>query len=358
MSGLRALMNSRPRHEQFFRGPTPQGRGLMYGLIRARRSGLGATERAAMKAYHCGLCHGLCRNYGWPYSSLTGRDGRFLALMVDAQMVEDPPLDTIRCPGLGGLSGKSIMGHDIATRYAAAVSVYLLGQRLEDAFLDDASQLALWATSLTAQKVRRSSEVLAELRFPLQQALELKSRQIALESLSKPMDIAEALGPSGSVTALLLSHTAELANTAGNAAVLAQLGACLGRLLTLMDACFDFGQDQRRHRYNVVAASGCGASSSGALSTRCFREVENLTSGLLEEARLLSSRLVLSRHKSIIENILCLGLQDVAMRSLRSLVRNFSAPLTSQPAVRSKPNVTSALSDSRVHLTSGGVIHE
>ena len=139
----------------------------MFGFARVRSEMLAQEECVDLRCYYCGLCATLRRDYGLPYAALTGWDGRFIALLIGAQAPDDISYATTRCPARLGTRSLSMVSDGIATRYAAAVTVFLLGEKLDDDLHDEHSTRARLVKPMVRKGVAHATEVLRELRLPV-----------------------------------------------------------------------------------------------------------------------------------------------------------------------------------------------
>jgi hypothetical protein len=298
----------------------------MFGFLRSRQGMLTRSDSDKLSGHFCGLCHALRHDYIPMAGLLAGMEGRFLAVLIDAQTKAPALQQTKRCP-VNAWQGKlSMTGGSTATRFAAAVTVFLFEQKLVDDVLDDRSLCAKLALQIFRKHFAKAKRILSEMSLPLYELLFLKKRQHNLEYFEDKADLESVSEPSGTAVGILLAHTAILAGAPKNRRILREIGDSLGRSITLMDACQDFDRDKKRKRYNAIEkAFGCKLSSD-ELFWILFDRIENYLLVHLQSIRLKIQQLSLRRHRQIIQNILMFGLYDEATKALNHLSAIVSAP--------------------------------
>jgi len=318
----------------------------MFGFTRVRSHQLTAHEYHELKTYYCGLCHALRQDYNLPSAILAGWDGRFMALLVAAQTAPRFTSAKTRCPAVLGLGFNPITGHHIATRYAAAVMIFLMGEKLADNIQDDNSHLAKMLQSLTQKHLDRALEILTELKFPLSEATALRQQQKEVEATMRGQSLAEVTAPSAQAVAMLVAHTAILADMPANFAVLSQIGQGLGRLITLLDACADYRQDVRKNKFNAILATLPAELAATPLSPDFYDAVENFLFIQLQAIRQHTEKLQLTHHQATVENILFMGLYDSTQLALNKFAKNVTPRQNHSPNLQPCPQC-STMSNAR-----------
>jgi hypothetical protein len=279
-----------------------------------------------LSRHHCGLCHALRRDYHFMAGMLAGMEGRFLVLLIDAQTQKPAYQNMKRCPANAGLRRLKMTDYSNATRFAAAVSVYLFEQKLIDDVIDENSVRAKFIGKLLRKFFKNARQVLSETAFPLEVLTLLYDRQQCLEQLKTNADLEIVTEPFGRAMAILLAHTAELAGALRNRRILGEIGYGLGRSITLIDACQDFVRDQDRNHYNAIQNAFGNGRSCHELTCEQFDRLENYLLYNLKSIRSKVERLSLNRHRRIIQNVLMLGLYDEAAKALNKLSTVASSP--------------------------------
>jgi len=294
----------------------------MFGFAQVRKDQLTTDEYNQLKTYYCGLCHALRQDFGLASAALTGWDGRFLALLVDSQLQKPEFLCMTRCPASIGFLHQPIVSHDVATRYAAAATVFLFGEKLDDRIEDDESQLAKTLKSLTRSQINKAIEILIDLDFPLSNAIALKEKQKTVESKKRGNDFWTVTAPSSQAVALIFSHTAKLTGAESNIKPLVEIGSCVGKLITILDACYDYKEDIKKDKFNAIAACLPIDGPAQPISNHFYEVVRNFLLLQLKEIRSQVKRLSLRRHNHLVENVLFLGLYDATESACYKLAKS------------------------------------
>lgn len=297
----------------------------MIGYARARGRLLTSEEADELKTYYCGLCHALRQDYGLVSSVLTGWDGRFIALLLDSQLHSNHSGVRTLCPAALGLRTKTAIGYAVATRYAAAVSVLLAGEKIADGVRDDGSAVYTIANRLTKGHINRAQEILEEFGFPLAKAHQIHHAQTLVEQRARngSLTLAEVTDPTARAVSLIFSYTSVLADAPENFAHLQSIGSSVGRLVNLIDACHDHSQDMDSGNFNTIsAASSLLAGNKETLGQPNFQLVENFLLLQLHAIRSRLSDVTFKRNQKLIENILVFGLYDSAKAALQELAKS------------------------------------
>ncbi len=296
----------------------------MYGILRERFAAISWEDDFFLGFYYCSLCHGLRENFGSVYGILANWECRFLALLVDAQLIDTNNLSSTRCPARCWLAEKTITANDLAIKYASGINLLLFAEKMEDNLRDNNSSCAKYILRLTKRSVECASDLLTELNFPVQALYDLRNRQIRLEGRSGCYEIDEVTLPSGMAVSLILAHTAKLSGVETNYQPLLDIGSDLGRAITVIDACNDYSKDAKQSRFNAIAAIFPDNTNRLPLTPPQFGLVENYLFVLLYRIRSKYQKLNLYKHSRLVQNILFLGLFDVAKNSLFHLRKNLA----------------------------------
>lgn len=292
----------------------------MFGFIRFRKNQLTSDEVFEFKTHYCGLCHTLRLEYGLPAALLTGWDACVLAITVNAQIQETTQIDLTRCPITGGLGYKSITQHGVATSYAAAITVLLLNEKLNDNIADNNSVLAKMASKVSTKHINHALKSLTNLNFPLKNAGNLRKQQTIIESKKALYSFDEVTGPSAKIVSLIFAHTAQLTGNKTNLKPIMKIGESLGRLVTLLDACHDYQSDLAHCQFNSIARSfPSGNAGQRFIDLNDFRQLEAFLFYQLQIIRENLTQLHLYQYRTLLENIFILGLYDSVKEALEKL---------------------------------------
>jgi hypothetical protein len=177
--------------------------------------------------------------------------------------------------------------HDPRQAFLAAVSAYTIGVKVADDLTDQGSWKARLAHVLYRDTFARARRDLAACGFELGAFEEHLSLQRDLEARNEN-DLNAAAAPSGNAFALVARHLADRhgAGVAGDDA--AQLGACIGRSVFLIDAQQDLDRDVACCSYNPLRVTRDRKAPADAARRR---EAAVLIRGLLAEAAAVCGRL-------------------------------------------------------------------
>lgn len=298
----------------------------MFGFARVRQRALINQEWHLLKKHYCGLCHALREDYSLLAGGLTGWDGRFLALLVEAQFETATMQSKTKCPAALGMRQNGITNYGIATRYAAAVTIYLLGEKLKDNIRDDASKLSQMLKATSESHFERAAEVLTELDFPLELVENFRKKQYLIESTERSWSLEEVTSPSAMAVSLIFAHTANLTQRVENNIPLARIGHCVGRIVTLLDACQDYIADTKKGRFNSIASTLSKDEERLPFTMHRFNLLKSYLLVQLREIRFQITNLVLYRNTGVIENILVLGLYDITMNVCEQFASSVCQP--------------------------------
>ncbi len=266
----------------------------MFGYVRIDKDELKVKDYNLFKAYYCGVCQTIKREYGFPARYFLSYDAAFLAVLLTAVREQQPGFSPVRCLA-NPLIRRPAAQPDPCFSYAAAVNVLLLWFKLQDDWADNRSVRAALLMPLMLGKKRK-----AQKRYPaLYQKIE--SNLLALAALEK----AKCPEPDAAAAAFgrLMADIfdTELVSDADKRRVLAHTGQLLGRFIYLLDAWEDRAADEKKQSYNPFLLSDSLSSEDSKLSLEyTLSELAN-TLLLLEPVR----------NRAIIENVMYLGLKKV-----------------------------------------------
>ena len=293
----------------------------MFGYVLPLTAELKVREWHAYRAYYCGLCKELKREYGFLSRFLLNYDLVLPALLADGMAGTQARMCPERCmanpvekrPMCQSTAGLALAGLSINGTFAAVFSsivpfsifpiialvltvYYKLADDLADErFFKRLPALVLWPFLSRMRKkaaVRRPAldETLRE-QTAAQQALERRA--------SKSAD--EAADPTARMTAALFRLAAP------GSRALERMGLLVGKIIYYLDAAEDYEKDTRNGAYNVFALQGLSKAEAVAEAQRLCR----MCAG---EAALAYNLLEPGPCKAILDNIVFLGLpQSIAL---------------------------------------------
>lgn len=275
----------------------------MFGYIKPYKPQMKICEYDTYKAVYCGLCKQLGRSYGIAARFTLSYDFAFLSILAMSLKDETPEFCKERCFA-HPLQKKFCCKAGEASRYSACTAMIMLYYKVQDNYRD--SHFGGKLLMLLAKPFAASARKKALCEYPETDALvaEMMRAQFALEAAGCS-GIDEAAEPTARCLSALC---AQLGRGDGPRRVLARFGYLLGRWIYLMDAVDDLEDDLKSGSYNAFILehhltkqsdlSGIRAQTGAALNQTAAELAK--TYELLE----------LKRYKSILDNIVYLGLKN------------------------------------------------
>lgn len=249
------------------------------------------------KAYYCGLCQTLKKEYGFPARYFLSNDATFLAVLLSALVEENGDFCPIRCLA-NPMKKRPACKKNPVLSYGAAVNVLLLWFKLQDDWQDNRSLKALLLMPFMAGKKRKAQNRFPKLCDKIKEGL-TELHRLETENCPVPDAVADVFGK-----LMEAVFDAELVADENARRVLAHSGYLLGRLIYLLDAWEDRAEDAKKKAYNPFLAGADISEEDMKLS------LEYSLSELSGSFALLSPK----RNKDILENIIYLGLKNAVDR--------------------------------------------
>lgn len=290
----------------------------MFGYVRPFKGEMLVKEYDAYKGVYCQLCRALGEHYGRLSRMALSYDCTFYAMLAlnqrDAAMQAERrrctcnPLKkcTYVCPAKDDTYAAECY------KKAAALCVIMTVHKLRDNIEDENALKGIGARFLCLLSRRAMKRACTDYPFMAQAVQKMMADQHAAEHADKV-----SLDACSAPTAELLETLCgELGETAGEKAVLQQLGYFLGRWVYIMDAADDLADDLRQKSFNpFIDKLGLAGYLGGELPKEqrdaVDRECNAVLNGSL--ARLIPAANLLpeGQFSGIIHNILNLGLPEM-----------------------------------------------
>ncbi|MEF9853371.1 MAG: DUF5685 family protein, partial [Hydrogenoanaerobacterium sp.] len=275
----------------------------LFGYIKPFKPQMRICEYDTYKAVYCGLCKQLGHSYGIAARFTLSYDFAFLSLLDMSLLDELPKFCKERCFA-NPLKKRYCCKSDEASRLSACTAMVMLYYKAEDNYRD----LGFWGkalmlfikpfTSAALRKAKTEYPVLDEIVADM-----IKKQLVIEENGCKNID--EAAEP----TAICLSKIFLLLSTKENECrVLQRMGYLLGRWIYLIDAVDDLDDDKKSGNYNVFLMQA-EDSASDKLSSAIQSATYTLNQTAAEIAKAYEL-LELKRYKTILDNIIYLGLKN------------------------------------------------
>ena len=271
----------------------------MFGYILPYKAELKIREWNLYRAYYCGLCKELKREYGFFTRFLLNYDMVLLAMIADGLSAQQPPVCPERCIA-GPLNKRPVCGSSSGLRLAADAMILTSYYKAADDWADEG--VLKKGAALVLRTVLKRARQKAAHRLPEVDGL-FASQTLAQQALEKRACVSydEAAEPTAQMTGALF------AQCGAQKEILRRLGLFVGKILYYLDAAEDYEQDVQKGAYNVFAQNGLSKGQT-------VSEVQTLCRMCAGEAALCYNLLNLSLYKPILDNILFLGLpQSIAL---------------------------------------------
>lgn len=278
----------------------------MFGYIRINKPELKVKEYEMYKAVYCSLCRDLGKNYGLLSRFTLSYDFTFLALLNMSLTDGCVSIERKRC-AFNPLKKCNYCKQTDILKMPAAAAMIMLYYKLKDNIADEKGikklgfYCALPFFSSARKKAKKQYPEIEEIVY------EYIEEQNALER----QDCAEldrAADPTAKALAKILMLCSE---DEKQKRVLQRLGYCMGRYIYLLDAACDLEEDIKKGSYNVLRA-GALDDIKEYIKQRAVPQIYFC----VNEAGKAFELLDIKKYKTILANIIYLGLEDTFKKEL------------------------------------------
>ncbi len=273
---------------------------LLFGYIKVSKGELKIKEYELYRGVYCTLCKVLGKNYGLVSRFTLNYDFTFLALLNLSLKDGCDKFSKKGCT-FNPLKKCNFCNNTDGFQMPAAAAMIMTYYKLLDNIADEKGIKKFFYLSLLP--FIKSANKKASNKYPDIEKIisDYITKQNALEK-ENCTDTDMAADP----TAVALSKILMLcSDDCSQKRVLERLGYCLGRYIYLADAFFDFEKDIKTGSYNV-------------LKNKPIDETENYTKSqiyfCINEATKAFELLNIKKYKTILGNILYLGLEDTMQK--------------------------------------------
>lgn len=280
----------------------------MFGYIRAEKPEMKIREYDTYKAVYCTLCKVMGKRYTPLLRFTLSYDFAFLAMLNCALSDEQVEYEKKRCT-CNPLK-KCVYCKDVNAFYMpSAAAVIMLYYKLCDNIADEGffKKIGFFILKL----VYFSSHKKAAKEYPLieKTVKDYIEKQSQIEA-QKSGDIDKAADP----TSYALGKIFELCSEDDTQKrILNRLGYCIGRYIYILDAAADYNTDKKRGSYNPLIYS----SQFSGESTEFKPQLQEKIMLCAIEAQRAYELLPIKRYKTILDNILYLGLESVQNKEIK-----------------------------------------
>ena len=279
----------------------------MFGYIRVCKEELKVKEFEMYKAVYCSLCRDLGRDFGMLSRFTLSYDFTFLALLNLAFSQGCDEIERKRC-AFNPLKKRNYCKDTTSFKMASASAMIMLYYKLKDDIADEKGFKKLGYYLLLP--IFSGPHKKAAKKYP--QIEKIVSDYITKQSLLEKencTDIDAACDPTATALAEIfkLCSDDEMQKRA-----LSRLGYCMGRYVYLLDAACDIEKDTKKSSYNVLLKNIEG-DHKNFINERVVPQLYFCAN----EAALAFELLDLKKYKTILGNIIYLGLEETFKKELK-----------------------------------------
>ena len=279
----------------------------MFGYIRINKPELKVKEYETYKAVYCTLCRRLGKSYGFLSRLTLSYDFTFLALLQMGLTEGCDGFIQKRC-AFNPLKKCNYCKDDSATEMPAGAAMIMLYYKILVNIADEKGFKKFGY--MLIKPIFSSARKKAARKYPQIDKIvnDFIAEQGKLER-ENCADLDRIADPTAKALSEILSLCSE---DQTEKRVLKRLGYCLGRYIYLLDAACDLEEDIKKNKYNVLKSSVQGKPSDYAAS-----RIKPQLYFCANEAAKAFELLDIKKYKSILGNIIYLGLEDTFIKELK-----------------------------------------
>lgn len=274
----------------------------MFGYVTPCKMELKVKDFEKFKAYYCGLCKSIKKNYGNIPRMTLNYDMTFLAILLDSFQDKKCEFKNQNCI-VHPTGKKVVIINNNAIDYAAFCNVSLAYYKLLDDVWDDNSIKSKAYSSILKSYINKVPEELNSLQSQIEEKLK---ELYFLEKNAKGKNIDELSNPFAKLTGIILSSYNETFKDK-----LYWIGYNLGKWIYIIDAFDDLEKDIQKNKFNALNAA---YNNSGLPYNEFYDSIANRVDFLLVScaANCYESLegMDLKKNEDIIKNILQFGLME------------------------------------------------
>jgi len=269
----------------------------MFGYIRISKGELKIKEYDTYKAVYCSLCKRLGKNYGVISRLTLSYDFTFLALINMALKSECGGYKTGRCC-VNPLKKCNFCNDTDFLEMPSAAAMIMLYYKVLDNIADEKGIKKI--PFLLIKPIFKRADKKAQKNYPEIEEIvkEYIGKQNKLEN-DNCRDLDTACHPTAEALSKILSLCSD---DETQKRVLERIGYCVGKYIYLTDAFCDLEKDVKTKSYNVLSF----VDDERELKEKVERQIYFC----INEAKVAFELLDVKRYKTILGNIIYLGLED------------------------------------------------
>lgn len=266
----------------------------LFGYVKIYKNELKVKEYDLFKAYYCGLCKTLKRDYGFASRMGLSYDLTFLSLILSSVYNADEKVEPNVCVA-NPFKKKPVMISNKYMEYAATANVILTYFKLRDDISDNHSLKSILFYPFVLSAKRKAKKKQPALFSAVKESMKKLSE---LEK-SNCADIDRLANEFASLTKCIFS--ADIIEDEKTRRIMEHMGYLIGRYIYLLDACDDYENDKKSKSFNILLLKDCPISKEEVLNSLEFT---------LSEIAGAYTLLDIKKNKPILDNIIYLGLMD------------------------------------------------
>lgn len=277
----------------------------MFGYIRIAKPELKVKEYEMYKAVYCSLCRNIGKEYGFLTRFTLSYDFTFLALINMALTDKCTPIEKKRCV-CNPFKKCNYCRDNEGLQMPSAAAVIMLYYKILDNIADEKGikKLAFWFL----KQIFKLSHNKAAKNYP--EIEEIVSQYIKEQNILENENCNQ-LDAVADPTAKALSKILQLcSDNQTEKRILERMGYCLGRYIYILDAACDLEKDIETGSYNVLKNKTDVIDINNEFIKPQLYFCSN-------EAAKAFELLDVKRFKSIIGNIIYIGLEDTFKKELK-----------------------------------------
>lgn len=281
----------------------------MFGYVRANKEELKVKEYETYKAVYCSLCRKLGKNYGFISRLSLSYDFTFLCLLNMSLKEGCPHFERKRC-AFNPLKKCNYCKDEDSLEMPAAAAMILLYYKILDNISDEKGFRKLKYVLL--KPIFSSPRKKAAKKYPHLETIigEYIKAQATLEK-ENCRELDRAADPTAVMLSKLLSLCSEDEN---QKRALERIGYCLGRYIYILDAAVDLERDIKRNSYNPLKFEI--NEDTGDIGKFLENRITPQVYFCANEAALAFELLDIKKYKTILGNIIYLGLEDTFKKEI------------------------------------------
>lgn len=266
----------------------------MFGYVRVYKDELRVKEYELFKAYYCGLCKAIKKDYGFAARMGLSYDLTFLSLLLSSVFNTEDKVKAEVCVA-NPLRKKPVILSDKHLEYSACTNVILTYFKLIDDFSDNHSIKSVLAYPFMLLPKRKARKKQPELYENIKKSMKRLS-QLEKSNCNEPDKLADEFG---FLTKCIFSP--DFVTDSKTKRILSHIGYLIGRFIYLLDACDDYDKDKEKKSFNVLLTDGCTVTREDIFASLEFT---------LSEISSAYTLLRITKNKAILDNIIYLGLME------------------------------------------------